>query len=247
MKFTKTLVFISFLLLQGCNAHKQSTTKNNLDKVGEITATIPEAAKFLPGFPAFEDTEAFFNDSILYQRGKMLRDSERGKQAIADANIQFDYFLEIFGEAMEVNLSEENTPAIVQYMKAVSNYTGQGIMKAKGSFERQRPFRRFGEHSSIPEEEETLGKYSSYPSGHSTMAWTMALALTAIDDEHEYNIIHLGYELGQSRVIVGYHYQSDVDAGRMAASVTFAKIVSDKEFIKLMNLAKEELKELRNK
>ena len=247
MRFTKTFVFISILLLQGCNAHRHSTVEYNLEKAGKITATIPEAAKFLPGFPAFEDTEAFFNDSILYQRGKALRDSVRGKQAIADANIQFNHFLEIFGEIMEVNLSEEKTPAIACYMKAVYDYTGQGIKNAKGSFERQRPFKHFGEPSSIPEEEEKLGQYSSYPSGHSTIAWTLALALTAIDDEHEYDIIHLGYELGQSRVIVGYHYQSDVDAGRMAASVTFAKIVSDEEFIRLMNLAKKELKVLRNK
>lgn len=247
MRFTKTFVFISILLLQGCNAHRHSTVEYNLEKAGKITATIPEAAKFLPGFPAFEDTEAFFNDSILYQRGKALRDSDRGKQAIADADLRFDFYLKRFGETMGMNLSEEQTPAIARYLNEVYSFTGQGIMKAKGSFTRQRPFSYFGEPSSIPEEEEKLGVNNSYPSGHSIMAWTMSLALTAIDDEHEYDIIHLGYELGQSRVIVGFHYQSDVDAGRMAASVTFAKMVSDKEFIKLMNLAREELKVLRSK
>lgn len=247
MRFTKTFVFISILLLQGCNAHRHSTVEYNLEKAGKITATIPEAAKFLPGFPAFEDTEAFFNDSILYQRGKALRDSERGKQAIADANYQFDFYLDRFGEIMEMDLSEENTPAIAQYMKAVYTFGVKSLLSAKDSFERQRPYSYFGEPSGIPEEEEKLGPNSSYPSGHTIMAWTMALALTTIDDEHECDIIHLGYELGQSRVIVGFHYQSDVDAGRMTASVTFAKIVSDEEFIRLMNLARKELKGLRNK
>ena len=247
MRFTKTFVFISILLLQGCYAHKQNTTGNNLNQVGKITATCPDAKQYLPGFPDFSDKEAFFNDSILYQRGKALRDSDRGKQAIADADLRFDFYLKRFGETMGMNLSEEQTPAIARYLNEVYSFTGQGIMKAKGSFTRQRPFSYFGEPSSIPEEEKKLGVNNSYPSGHSIMAWTMALALTAIDDEHEYDIIHLGYEIGQSRVIVGFHYQSDVDAGRMAASVTFAKMVSDKEFIKLMNLAREELKGLRSK
>ena len=33
-----------------------------------------------------------------------------------------------------------------------------------------------------------------------------------------------GYMYGESRVIVGAHWQSDVDAGRLVASVAYAKL-----------------------
>lgn len=243
MRLTKTVVFVFIFLLQGCSAYKHST----VTKTGEITVTSPDAVKYLPGFPAFEDKEAFFNDSIMYKRGYAMRDSERGKQAIADASIKLDFYFERFGEVMGVSLSEETTPSIANYLKVTHSFAGKSIVKAKGSFSRQRPFSYFGQPSGIPEDEEKYGAYTSYPSGHSIGAWTLALALTAIDDEHESDIIRLGYELGQSRVIIGFHYQSDVEAGRLAASVIFAKIVSDKEYIKLMNLAREELQELRRR
>ena len=55
----------------------------------------------------------------------------------------------------------------------------------------------------------------------------------------------LGLELGESRVITGFHYASDVEYGRISASVAFAKLVSDPEYVKLMKLARRELEALR--
>ena len=243
MKFIKIAVFISIFLLQGCSAYRHNTAK----KAGEITVTSPDVVKYLPGFPAFDDKDAFFNDSIMYERGYAMRDSERGRQAITDADVRLEFYLEKFGEIMGVGLSKEHTPAIVKYLEVTYSYAGKSIVKAKGSYSRQRPFSYFGQPSSIPEDEAKYGQFTSYPSGHTIGAWMLTLALTAIDDEHECEIISQGYELGQSRVITGFHYQSDVDAGRMVASVAFAKIVSDKEYIKLMNLARKELQELRSK
>ena len=52
-----------------------------------------------------------------------------------------------------------------------------------------------------------------------------------------------GYEYGQSRVIAGYHWQSDVDAGRLAASVLFAKLQSNNRFREQLAKAKQEFAE----
>lgn len=52
------------------------------------------------------------------------------------------------------------------------------------------------------------------------------------------------YEYGQSRVICGYHYQSDVDAGRLCASVGYAAIHSSEAFQKQMAKAKKEIAKL---
>ena len=234
MRCIKVFAVLMVLILQSCSSYRQG-----------VTATCPEAVRFLPEYPSFEDREVFFNDSLLFRRGMALRDTERGKQAVIDAGITLDFYLERFGEVMGVKLSEQDSPAVAAYLKAAYEFTGKGIGKAKHDFTRQRPYSYFGMHSSIPEEEERCGQFSSYPSGHALMAWVMALALASIDEEHQYEIVRLGYELGQSRVISGFHYQSDVDAGRIAAGVAYARIVSDPAFITLMDDARKELERLR--
>ncbi len=52
-----------------------------------------------------------------------------------------------------------------------------------------------------------------------------------------------GYEFGQSRVIAGYHWQSDVDAGRMAGSVLYQMIRNHERFIGQLARARAEFAE----
>ena len=58
----------------------------------------------------------------------------------------------------------------------------------------------------------------SYPSSHAAAGWAVALVLSELNPDRAEPILKRGYEYGQSRVIAGYHYQSDVDAARLAAS-----------------------------
>ena len=48
------------------------------------------------------------------------------------------------------------------------------------------------------------------------------------------------YQFGQGRVITGYHWQSDVDDGRLVASAVFARLHVDEEFLAQMDRAKAE-------
>ena len=52
----------------------------------------------------------------------------------------------------------------------------------------------------------------------------MALLLSEINPEAQDELFKLGYEWGQSRVIAGFHWQSDVDASRMLAAATYARL-----------------------
>lgn len=210
-----------------------------------ITAVCPEARLYLPEYPPFNDREAFFNDSLLYRRGMAVRESERGRQAVVDAGADLSFYLQRFGTAMGVTLSEAGTPAIAKYIKTTYEFARSGISTAKQSFPRQRPFSYFHESSSIPEEEQTYGEFTSYPSGHALRGWVIAMALVSIDDDHESEIIKAGLEIGESRIITGFHYASDIESARISASVGFAKIVSDPEYMKLMNLARRELAAIR--
>ena len=52
-----------------------------------------------------------------------------------------------------------------------------------------------------------------------------------------------GYEYGQSRVIAGYHWQSDVDAGRLGASVLYAKLQGNERFRDQLAKAQQEFRD----
>lgn len=79
----------------------------------------------------------------------------------------------------------------------------------------------------------------SYPSGHTTLGWTMALALAEIRPERQNKLLQRGYEYGQSRVICGAHWQSDVDAGRILGAAVFARLHADEQFVAALNKAKK--------
>ena len=50
--------------------------------------------------------------------------------------------------------------------------------------------------------------------------------------------------MGQSRVICGYHFQSDVDAGRLVGSAVVARLHANNEFMAQLNKAKQEFASL---
>ena len=232
---------IVIFFLSACGTSGQAVACGKEEAAGRITAICPEARQYLPPFPSFSDREAFYNDSLQYRRGFELRASERGKQAVADAQSDLPFYLKRFGEAMGINLSEKTTPAIAEYIRVTYKFARSGISTAKESLPRQRPYSYFGEHSAIPEEEGAYGEFTSYPSGHALRGWVIAMALVAIDKSHNNEIIKVGLEIGESRIIAGFHYASDVEYARICASVGFAKIVSDPEYLKLMDRAREEL------
>jgi acid phosphatase (class A) len=94
--------------------------------------------------------------------------------------------------------------------------------------------------TAVPAEEEELRHSGSYPSGHSARGWAIALVLAEINPANQDAILKRGIDYGESRVIAGYHYQSDVDAARLAASATVARLHADDAFAKQMVKAKKE-------
>ena len=84
----------------------------------------------------------------------------------------------------------------------------------------------------------------SYPSGHSATGWGIALVLSEINPARQEEILKRGYEIGESRVIAGFHYQSDVDNARLAGSAAVARLHADKSFMKQLQKAKDEFTRL---
>lgn len=60
----------------------------------------------------------------------------------------------------------------------------------------------------------------SYPSGHSFDAWIIVNEMVKHHPEHRAELEKLALKVGESRMIAGLHYQSDLDAGRLAATIS---------------------------
>ena len=59
----------------------------------------------------------------------------------------------------------------------------------------------------------------SYPSGHAYDAWLFAYHLSERHPEHKETWEQMAEQIGETRMINGVHYPSDVHAGRMAAQI----------------------------
>lgn len=205
----------------------------------------PNSLILLPG-PPDGGSILFLYDQARYNWGKLQRKTPRGEQAAQDARVTGDGLPKAYSEAFGVDISEENTPEILKLIVGMREDAGDlGTREAKRHYDRTRPFIFYEEDTCNPEQQAELSSNGSYPSGHSSLGWATALVLAEINPERQNEILKRGYEMGESRVICGYHFQSDVDAGRVTGSTTVARLHADPGFNKQLAKAKAEFKRLK--
>ena len=208
---------------------------------------LPDLIKCLPAPP---DTTSitFSHDVMRYFWGKTQRlDAERASMARRDAVWGYEPLLEIFSEPFGMHISKAETPEIWDLMVTSLTTTDQMRVAPKKFFMRKRPFVRFKEHIltyGAEEDEEELGREGSYPSGHTARSWAAAMLLAEINPAKANDIFARAWAYGESRVIVGAHWQSDVDASRVAASIGFSQLHNSPVFCEQMAKAKAEFNRL---
>ena len=205
---------------------------------------MPNAVIWLPAPPDTTSTQ-FVYDITQYMWGKTQRlDPDRAQQAINNAVEEIDEMAEQFSVPFGMEISREKTPAIFKVLYRSVLTARLGATKPKTEYQRKRPYSRFNGPTLLPEGEERLRLNGSYPSGHTVRGWAMALLLCEINPDAQDDILKLGYEWGQSRVIAGYHWQSDVDASRLVAAAGYARLHTNSEFLADIAAARQEYAEL---
>lgn len=201
---------------------------------------MPNAVYFLPA-PPDTASAAFQYDKAQYRWGKEQRkDSTRLAIAVNDAIWSIDNICKIYSGVLGFEISEQNAPAIYRMLTLGLLTTDQAGKLPKNHYMRTRPYVFYNEPTIYPSDEAWLRTNGSYPSGHTILGWSAALLLTEIAPDKADTIMARGYMYGQSRVIAGYHWQSDVDAARLVASAAVARLHADKRFLKLMKKARKE-------
>ncbi len=205
---------------------------------------VPNSLKLLPPPPA-DSTARFAYDKERYYEGKMLRDTPRGTLAAEDAELGDRGLCDAFSEAFGMEITEDNTPEVYRLITGMREDAGDlATRHAKSHYMRSRPYIYFNEDTCLPEAQAGLAGNGSYPSGHTSKAWAVALVLAELNPARQDEILKRGYEMGQSRVICGYHFQSDVDAGRVVGSAVVARLHADAAFSAQLLKAKREMAEL---
>jgi len=201
---------------------------------------LPDLLRIMPAPPAFDSPE-FAADAARYCWGKEQRlDSARLAVAIADAEWDnLEKFFAQWKEAFGLQITEQNTPEIYKLLVTSLATTNPMRKKIKAYYHRQRPFERYNDPMPSHEEDGLRGE-GSYPSGHSLRGWTLSLLLAQIAPERANEIFVRGWDYCTSRVIVGAHWQSDVDASRAAASIGFCALQGSEQFIAQMKKAQAE-------
>jgi len=192
-------------------------------------ASLPDSLALLPPPPA-EGSAAFARDEEARQSVAALRGSARWDRAASDAILTFPQVADTFACAAGLAISQEGTPRLYGLMGKMMIDVGLSTYAAKEHYKRTRPFVVHQEATCAPADEAMLRNDGSYPSGHSAVGWGWALALAEIDPERADAILQRGRDFGQSRLVCGAHWQSDIDAGRVIAAATVARLHSDPAF-----------------
>jgi len=243
MKLQTTPYILLLLLLSSTTGFAQTgentTTVNRSHESGFYTKndSLPNIVRILPHHPTL-DSPLFYNDWYQYTWGKKMRIGKRYEQAVEDAD--YNKLKTSFSGAMGIEISPTNTPEIWKLLDSLMADLKKGTSKAKNYYNRRRPFAQFNEVSGTPESDKYLRDKPSFPSSHTTVGWGLGLVLAEINPECMDSIFSRAYQIGVSRVIVGVHYQSDVDAGRLVASMVISQLHSKPEFTKQLAKAKNE-------
>lgn len=208
--------------------------------------SLPNSVALLPPPPAAGST-AFVLDDEIYRKTRAARGTPRWALAVEDANLMFPQAAGTFSCALNAPITEEDTPHLYMLMRRTLTDAGLSTYTAKNHYSRTRPFMVNKETSCTPDQEKQLMMDGSYPSGHAAIGWAWALILSEIAPEHTDAILARGLAFGQSRVICGVHWQSDVIEGRFMGAGTVARLHADPAFRAEIEAAKAELAAARAK
>lgn len=234
----KKSICIIALLFTGLVAYGQSNHYLTKEEA-------PLDTTFIGGPPEFGSL-LFEQDFHMYQYGKTLRNTERGKQAIKDANTSTANLLEVFSEAFGMTLSEERTPEIYKLIGRMKEDAGSYATRCtKNKYKRMRPYALYNEPTSVPEAEEGLRNNGSYVSGHSATGIAVAMVLATINPARQNELYKRGLEFGDSRWIVGFHHYSDVKAGQMVGALVLPALLNNEEFRTQLFIAIDEFNRLK--
>jgi acid phosphatase (class A) len=240
------------LLLGGCsNISEQPAEPATVPEIrpGVLQGYLPmdtplDSKVFVPPPPEPGSARQALDDALSKQT-LALRGSDRWTLASQDAHLGFPQAADTFSCALDLPISERETPNLYMLLRRTLADLGLATYSAKNAYQRQRPFMLNGAPTCTPEEEEELRHDGSYPSGHTAIGWGWALILSELAPERAEALLARGRAYGESRMVCNVHWYSDTVAGRQVAGAAVARLHTNTEFLTAMALADQEIDRVR--
>ncbi|KSB87282.1 acid phosphatase [Caulobacter vibrioides] len=207
---------------------------------GYLTLAEPFDAPGIVGPPPAPDSPRGKADRAAYDDTRKLAGTPAWDKAIADADLSGANGFKSFSCAAKVTISPEKTPNLANLLLRMTDDAGTIYRPAKQAFSRPRPPVGNSKPICVPREKwiETEG---SYPSGHALIGWSWGLVLAELVPDRAAQLTARGREFGDSRVICGVHFPSDLEAGRLLGGVMVSRLHADPAFVADLEKAKAEI------
>jgi len=187
-------------------------------------AEIPNSIEILPPPPAKGSLQEKYDDET-FAKTRALAGGARWTLATRDA-VQY---VQAFECPLGLKVTEWPKPVLTLVGRVARDATAETNL-AKDHFQHPRPF--IAPNGPICTESDRAGlmKSFSYPSGHATYSWTLALILAEMVPDRATDILARSRAFGESRVVCGVHTVTDITEGRTNASALVAVLHSNAAF-----------------
>lgn len=195
---------------------------------------VVEVSNLLPPPPAAGSAAAQHDlDAVLAaQASRTPHDMAAAK---ADTERSVFRFADVLGGSVQASA----LPETEAFFERVAELDKASAKDAKMYWKRPRP-------AVISDQVHPLSKEKpddwSYPSGHATFGYTVAVLLSNMVPEKRAAIFARADLYAQHRVVMGVHFPSDLEAGKLAGAVIAAQILRDPQWQRDYNAARDELR-----
>jgi acid phosphatase (class A) len=192
------------------------------------------------GPPPAPDSPRGKADRATFEATRKLAGTPAWDKAIADADLSGAHGFKSFSCSAGVTIGPEATPTLANLLLRMTDDAATLYQPAKAVFQRPRPPVGNTKPICVPREKwiETDG---SYPSGHGLIGWSWALVISEVAPEHASAVLARGRAFGDSRIVCGVHYQSDIEAGRYLGSAMVSRLHQDPAFMADLEKARAEV------
>ncbi|MEG3349010.1 phosphatase PAP2 family protein [Novacetimonas sp. GS1] len=215
-------------------------------EAGYLTpATQPDATQYLPPPPQAGSARQAADDHA-FESTRGLKGGARWALATSDADLRIEALLRSFSCAAGFTIDASKAPRLAALIHRMDVSEIPDMRNAKASWHRARPF--VGNTQSICTEDDRshLATSGAYPSGHTLLGWSTALVLAELLPDRSTEILQRGRVFGESRIVCGVHWASDVLEGYMTGAGDIAAMHGNPAFRADLDAARTELESLRH-
>ena len=199
-----------------------------------LTPAEIDASRFLPPPPAAGSVD----EKAEFQELKAIAARSTPEELVQAAHDAKDETPDIFNAALGFDIAAK--PQTLKLLNMVVEEEDVDTKAPKAYFHRLRPY---SADASIKTCEPVKpGKAAnSYPSGHSSLAFSMGVVLASLVPEKSQAILARSEEYAEHRLVCGVHFRSDIVAGQQFGTVLALKLMENPAFRAQMDLARAEL------